>query len=86
MIEEMKYETFKEFIERAYELRELYNIREDTPSFLMKTYRDYIYSHKYPRLTEVINNICWDWLLSNCYEEVEINSLYCIYGQVKGDI
>ena len=85
MIEnKLRYETFTEFCNRAYELRELYCIQDDTPPFLMELYREYIYSHKYhKRYEEAINNLCWEWLLSNCYEEVNINDLYSMLGQIK---
>lgn len=85
MSEKLKYGTFKEFIERAEELRSLYDIQEDTPSFLLDKYRNYVYSHDYHnRYTEAINNACWDWLLSSCYEYKSLNDLYALLGQVKG--
>ena len=84
MNEKLNYSTFTEFCDRAYELRELYNIQDDTPPFLMEIYRIYVYSHNFDkRYGNSINNLCWDWLLSNCYEEVNINDLYSMLGQIK---
>lgn len=83
MIDKMKWETFTDFVNRAYELRDLYCIKDNTPSFLMDKYRDYVYSHKYYRNSEAINNICWNWLLSNAYEDMPINDLYSMLGNYK---
>lgn len=81
---EMKYDTFTEFVNRAEELREMYAIRDNTPSFLMDEYRNYVYSHVFKsRYEDAINNLCWDWLLSNCYDDVSINDLYSMLGQIK---
>lgn len=81
---EMKYKTFTEFCNRAYELRELYDIQVDTPLFLMEQYRNYVYLHNCDkRYGERINDICWDWLLSNCYDEININDLYSMLGNIK---
>ena len=80
----LQYNSFTEFCNRAKELRGLYAIKENTNPFLLEKYRDYVYSHRYnSRYEEAINNICWDWLLSNCYEEVNINDLYSMLGQIK---
>lgn len=84
MKKELEYQDFYEFCERANELRDLYAIKSDTPSFLMFKYRDYIYSHDYKsRYSETINNMCWTWLLSTTYEEMNINDLYSLLGIVK---
>ena len=80
----MSYETFTEFCERAYELRELYDIQDDTPPFLMDIYRAYVYSHNFSeRYGDSANDLCWDWLLSNCYDEIDMNDLYSMLGNIK---
>lgn len=79
----MKWETFSEFCNRANELRELYQIRVDTPSFLLKEYRDYIYTHDYGRYSDLVNGKCWEWLLSNVYEPMSKNDLYSVLGLMR---
>ena len=80
----LKYEDFEDFCKRAKELRDLYAINDRTPSFLMKQYQDYIFSHYYgKRYTNMINSICWAWILSTTYEEVPINDLYCVLGKYR---
>lgn len=81
---EMKYQTFTEFCDRAYELRELYAIDDDTTPFLMDIYRAYVFSHNFDkRLGNAANELCWDWLLSSYYDEMDINDLYSMLGQIK---
>lgn len=84
--EKMKYTTFTEFCNKAIYLRELYAIKSDTPFLVLKAYRDYVYSHNFGNYTMMLNNKCWEWLLSKPYEPMEVNDLFSILGNIKKNI
>lgn len=87
MIEKLKFETFTEFCDRAYEILDAFKVITMMPTFKIKQYKDYIYNHHTFSDNEhrdmLAKDKCWLWLMSYKYEKMDINDLYCTLGQLR---
>lgn len=85
--EKLKFETFTEFCNRADEILEAFKIATMYPHFSISEYRKYIYNqHKFSDNYErdmLAKDKCFEWLMSYKYEDMSINDLYSVLGQLK---
>ena len=78
--EKLKFETFKEFIDKAEDIRQIFDKLSKNQKSL---YCDYIYQHNFhenSQKDELIKGKCWEWCLSLEYEPMIKNDLCCILG------
>lgn len=85
--EKLKFETFTEFCNRADEILEAFKIATIYPRFSINEYKNYIYKgHKFSDNYErdmLAKDKCFEWLMSYMYEDMSINDLYSVLGQLK---
>ena len=87
MYGELKFETFKEFIDKAERIIELFNLSSFLPFFSLKEYKNYVYNeHKFSNdktKDELAKDTIWQYLMSYKYEEKNFNDLKSVYGLIK---
>ena len=87
--EKLKFETFKEFCDRADEILSSFKTAIDYHLLSIKEYKNYIYNnHKFCDNEErdmLVKDKCWLWLMSYKYEPMLKNDLYSTLGWIGKD-
>lgn len=85
--EKLRFQTFTEFCNRASEILETFKIATMYPQFSIREYQKYIYNqHKFSDNYErdmLAKDKCYEWLMSYKYEDMSLNDLYSVLGQLK---
>ena len=87
MKNELLFDTFEEFCERADEILKAFKKVVLMSSFSLHKYKEYIYNEHlfcYDKtIDQKAKDKCWVWLMSYKYEKVCKNDLYCVLGALK---
>ena len=84
----LKFDTFREFCDRADEILEEFSKNIDDTYFSFKVYKKYIYDHhfcdsEYRDL--LVKDKIWEWLMSCKYEKMNKNDLYSLQSWIGKD-
>lgn len=74
---EFGFTNFKEFVEKAFQISEKYDILVLRDRKIIREYRNYIYSLK---IDTKFKDKMWCWLEGDCFD---INDMYSMLGQNK---
>lgn len=80
----LEFDTFEDFCTRAEEI--LYTYTKYQKEIDLIEYKKYIYSkqlHKSENINNAMKDKCFEWILSNEYQDTSINDLYSLLGLSK---